>query len=102
MGIVYGDNYERTLTALAVAGVATSLKRTIMTMYLSKRIYVHYKPKLENLLKQMILLTEVAELGNSLDDLEFVEKPENTDVSPDRRESKQLADRNSSLYLYDK
>ncbi|KAL7548908.1 hypothetical protein ACHAWF_012175 [Thalassiosira exigua] len=97
-GIVHGANYERFLYSLIIAGVATSLKRTIMALYLGKRIYVHYKPKLEHLLKSMILLTEVAELGSSLDDFEF-EKLDNTDDSPEKRESKRSsAARSSSLY----
>ena len=47
------------------------MKRTILSLFLGKRVYMHYKPKLEKVMEQMILITEVADLGNAVDDFEF-------------------------------
>lgn len=69
-GIVDSDLYTDILLSMIVAGVATSVKRTILALYLGKRVYIHYKPKLEKVMIDMLLLTEVAELANALDEFE--------------------------------
>lgn len=69
-GIVDSDLYTDILISIIVAGVATSIKRTILALYLGKRVYIHYKPKLEKVMIDMLLLTEVAELANALDEFE--------------------------------
>jgi len=56
---------------MIIAGVATSIKRTVLAMYLGKRVYSHYKPKMEVVMESMILLTEVAEMANAIGDFEF-------------------------------
>eukprot|EP00970_Alexandrium_tamarense_P009980 scaffold1976_cov187-Alexandrium_tamarense.AAC.9 len=80
-GVVESDLYTDVLTSLIVAGVATSIKRTILALYLGKRVYTHYKPKLEKVMVDMLLLTEVAELSSAMDDFEF-EKVEAASTEP--------------------
>jgi len=70
-GVVGSDTYKEILMSMIIAGVATALKRTVLAVYLGKRIYTHYKPKLEKVMEAMILLTEVADLGYAIDDFEF-------------------------------
>ena len=69
-GIVDSEVYTDILLSMIMAGVATSIKRTILALYLGKRVYIHYKPKLEKVMIDMLLLTEVAELANALNDIE--------------------------------
>ena len=69
-GIVDSEVYTDILLSMIMAGVATSIKRTILALYLGKRVYIHYKPKLEKVMIDMLLLTEVAELANALDEME--------------------------------
>ena len=75
-GVVQSTPYKEILISMIIAGVATSMKRTVLALYLGKRIYIHYKPRLEKVIEQMILLTEVADLGEAIDDFEF-EKVDN-------------------------
>ena len=56
---------------MIIAGIATSIKRTVLAMYLGKRVYSHYKPKMEVVMESMILLTEVAEMASAIDGFEF-------------------------------
>lgn len=58
--------YTDLLLSMILAGVATSIKRTILALYLGKRVYTHYKPKLEKVMVDMLLLTELAELASAL------------------------------------
>ncbi|KAL7519408.1 hypothetical protein ACHAWX_004170 [Stephanocyclus meneghinianus] len=74
-GIVDSDTYTDILLSMIFAGVATSIKRTVLALYLGKRVYIHYKPKLEKVMIDMLLLTEVAELASALHEFE-VEKVE--------------------------
>eukprot|EP00804_Cyclotella_cryptica_P009864 CCRYP_014152-RA/>CCRYP_014152-RA protein AED:0.26 eAED:0.26 QI:897/1/1/1/0.88/0.8/10/620/1334 len=72
-GIVDSDTYTDILLSMIFAGVATSIKRTVLALYLGKRVYIHYKPKLEKVMIDMLLLTEVAELASALHEFQ-VEK----------------------------
>mmetsp|Transcript_32345 Transcript_32345/g.78322 ORF Transcript_32345/g.78322 Transcript_32345/m.78322 type:complete len:1238 (-) Transcript_32345:93-3806(-) len=92
-GVAQSATYKNILLSCNIAGVATCLKRTILALYLGKRIFIHYKPKLEKVMQSMILLTDVADLGNAIDDFEF-ERVEN-------RESKKSISGNTST-LQDK
>lgn len=71
------------------------MKRTILSLFLGKRVYMHYKPKLEKVMEQMILITEVADLGNAVDDFEFqkVDNPNEEAAKP----SKNISFRTSQL-----
>jgi len=69
--VVSSETYREILVSMIIAGVATSIKRTVLAMYLGKRVYSHYKPKMEVVMESMILLTEVAEMANAIGDFEF-------------------------------
>jgi hypothetical protein len=88
-GIVDSDLYTDILLSMIVAGISTSVKRTILALYLGKRVYIHYKPKLEKVMIDMLLLTEVAELANALGDFEG-EKVDSPHALVARQSSSQL------------
>ena len=69
--VVSSATYREVLVSMIIAGVATSIKRTVLAMYLGKRVYSHYKPKMEVVMESMILLTEVADMANAIEDYEF-------------------------------
>jgi len=61
--------YLRILIGMELAGVTTTLKRTVLTLYFGKRNFDIYKPKLEELLHDIIVITEIAELAAEADAL---------------------------------
>ncbi|CAJ1961477.1 unnamed protein product [Cylindrotheca closterium] len=67
--IIASSTYLRVLIGMLLAGIATSLKRTIVTLYFGKRSFDIYKTKLEKLLNNVILVSEVAELSAAASDL---------------------------------
>ena len=81
-GVVESVKYHEILVSMLIAGIATSVKRTVLALYLGKRIYFHYKPRLEKLMEMMILLTEVADLGNAIDEFDFERENEPKKPSP--------------------
>jgi len=108
-GVVESDVYREMLVSMIIVGVATSVKRTMSSLYLAKRSYIHYKPKLEKLLETILLLIEVAKMGEAIDDFEF-EKMENpieaerndSKVSASTKHSTRASTRASSAQLRDK
>ena len=69
--VVSSATYREVPVSMIIAGVTTSIKRTVLAMYLGKRVYSHYKPKMEVVMESMILLTEVADMANAIGDFEF-------------------------------
>lgn len=67
--ILSSSVYLRVLIGMVLAGVATTLKRTVLTLYFGKRSFDVYKPKLEEILNDIIVITEIAELGAEADNL---------------------------------
>eukprot|EP00934_Nitzschia_sp_Nitz4_P008165 Nitzschia sp. Nitz4//scaffold56_size114212//30547//37556//NITZ4_003939-RA/size114212-augustus-gene-0.81-mRNA-1//-1//CDS//3329554673//8155//frame0 len=65
--IMNSELYLRVLIAMVLVGIATTLKRTVLTLYFGKRSFENYKPKLEQLLSEMIVITEMAELATEAD-----------------------------------
>ena len=65
--------YLQVLFAMLVAGFSNSIKRTTVAMYFGKRTFVNYKDKLEALLADIVLLTEVAELSVELQNTDMDE-----------------------------
>lgn len=61
--ILSSSAYLRVLIGMILAGIATTLKRTLLTLYFGKRSFDIYKPKLEEILNDIIVITEIAELG---------------------------------------
>lgn len=62
-GVLDETIYVRVLWSMLVAGTATAAKRTAVAMYFGKRTYAEFKPRLEQILKDIILLSEVSELA---------------------------------------
>eukprot|EP00980_Cylindrotheca_fusiformis_P002338 scaffold543_cov119-Cylindrotheca_fusiformis.AAC.5 len=61
--ILSSSAYLRVLIGMMLAGLATSIKRTSLTLYFGKRSFDIYKPQLEEILNDIIVITEIAELG---------------------------------------
>ena len=61
--ILSSDLYTRLLLSMILAGVVTALKRTAVAMYFGRRTFVEFKPRLEKLLKEVILVSELAALA---------------------------------------
>jgi hypothetical protein len=59
--------YLRILVAMMTAGFLTAVKRTIVAFYLGQRTFVNYKPRLEKILADISIITEIAELANEAD-----------------------------------
>ncbi|KAL7569468.1 hypothetical protein ACA910_009702 [Epithemia clementina (nom. ined.)] len=55
--------YLRILVAMVLAGLVTTAKRTAVTIYFGRRQLVNFKPSLEKLLGDIVLLSQVAALG---------------------------------------
>jgi len=55
--------YLRFLFAVIVAGMATAAKRTVVALYFGRRTFADFKPRLEKLLREIIVLSEIAELA---------------------------------------
>ncbi|KAK1737000.1 mechanosensitive ion channel family protein [Skeletonema marinoi] len=86
-GILSGDTYLEVLASLIVIGVATTIKRTVLALYLGKRIYFHYKKKVERVMLEMLLITEVSDLSQAIDDFEFIEEEEKAARKPSTKGS---------------
>lgn len=50
---------------MVVLGISTALKRTYVALYFGKRTFNHYKPQVENIMTEMLVLSEVAEFASS-------------------------------------
>lgn len=61
--VLLSGEYFRILLAVLFAGLAHSVKRTIVAMYFGKRTFLTYKDRLEKLLVDIVLVAEVAELA---------------------------------------
>ncbi|KAL7573195.1 hypothetical protein ACA910_018852 [Epithemia clementina (nom. ined.)] len=61
--IIASPTYLRVLIAMVVAGLATTTKRAAVAVYFGRRQLVEFKPRLEKLLGDIVLLSEVATLG---------------------------------------
>jgi hypothetical protein len=84
--ILESDGYLRILLAMVVAGVATAIKRTAVTIYFGKRNFEDYKPKLELILNDIILISEVAELAEEAENLpEDIEQEAKKEMAQENR-----------------
>jgi hypothetical protein len=67
---LYTDFYLSLLLAMLLAGFCHAVKRTSVAMSFGKRTLFTYKARLEKILTEIVLITEVAELANELEALE--------------------------------
>ena len=54
---------------MVIVGVMTALKRTILTLYFNRRKFETYKPRLEEILNDIISIADVAELSGDADQI---------------------------------
>ena len=62
--ILASESYVRLLLSMMLAGFACAIKRTAVAMYFGRRTFVQFKPRLEKLLKEVVLVSEVAALAD--------------------------------------
>jgi len=67
VGITDNETYMRLLLSLIFIGVATSLKRLWLAIYLGRRTVRHFGSELETLMAKMILIGEVANLAKDIE-----------------------------------
>jgi hypothetical protein len=77
--ILSSSDYLRVLFGMTLAGTATAFKRTLLTLYFGKRSFEIYKPQLEEILNDIIVITEIAELGAEAGDLSEEENQVDTE-----------------------
>ncbi|KAL3902660.1 MAG: hypothetical protein SGILL_010746, partial [Bacillariaceae sp.] len=75
--ILNSDIYVRLLLSMLLAGVAFAGKRTWVAMYFGRRTFVAFKPRLEKLLKEVVLVSEVAALADEAEIVETEEEENN-------------------------
>ena len=62
-GVLVSGIWSRILLAMIFVGVASAAKRTLVALYLSRRMLQYYRQHLRDLLANMKLIMEVAELA---------------------------------------
>ncbi len=67
VGIVNSELYLRILLSCVFFGVAASLKRLFLAIYLGRRAVTHFGPELETLMAKMIIIGEVANLSRDIE-----------------------------------
>lgn len=67
VGITDSQLYMRILFSCIFVGVAASLKRLFLAIYLGRRSVSHFGPELEKLMAKMILIGEVANLARDIE-----------------------------------
>ena len=65
--VLTSDIYFRLLLSMIAAGVAKACKRTGVALYFGRRTFAEFKPRMERILKDIVLLSEVAALAEEID-----------------------------------
>jgi hypothetical protein len=65
--MIHSEWYERILSSAIVVGVATTAKRVFVRMSFGKRNVAAYKPSLERVLNEIVIIAEVADLTRKAD-----------------------------------
>ena len=68
--IIASQEYLRVLLCMMVAGVLTALKRTALAISFGRRQYSTFKPRLEKLLLDVVVLNEIASLSAHVESLQ--------------------------------
>jgi hypothetical protein len=69
--ILTSPTYLRMLLSMLVAGLATAGKRTAVAMYFGRRTFSEFKPRLEKILREVVLLSETAELAQEAERISY-------------------------------
>ncbi|CAB9509301.1 expressed unknown protein [Seminavis robusta] len=62
-GVLDSDLYGRILGVMIIVGFVSGIKRTLIALYLSRRMLLYYKPQLKEMMYQIKLVTGVAGLA---------------------------------------
>lgn len=96
-GVLENDIYLSILISMIFVGVATAAKRTVVALYLSRRMLEFYRLDLRDLLADMRLIMEVAELAAETQTDEFVELMHGFDVNASVRSMGSGQQRSSTI-----
>jgi hypothetical protein len=66
-GVTSSDGYMRLLFACIFFGIAASLKRLFLAVYLGRRTVAHFNAELEKVFSKMILIAEIAALAKEIE-----------------------------------
>ena len=72
-GFLGSEIYLRSLLACIFAGTMTAIKRTYLALYMGRRTFEHYKPQLEQLMVNIVLVAHIADLAAETVTPEFAE-----------------------------
>jgi len=72
-GFLESEIYLRSLLAAIFAGITTAIKRTYLALYMGRRTFDHYKPQLEQLMINIVLVAQIADLAAETLSAEFAE-----------------------------
>ena len=72
-GFLESEIYLRSLLAAIFAGIMTAIKRTYLALYMGRRTFDHYKPQLEQLMINIVLIAHIADLASETETPEFAE-----------------------------
>ena len=72
-GFLESEMYLRSLLAAIFAGTMTAIKRTYLALYMGRRTFDHYKPQLEQLMINIVLIAHIADLASETETPEFAE-----------------------------
>lgn len=92
--ILASNMYLRIFVSMTIAGVTTAVKRAYLTLYLGRRSVLHYKSSLEQLMVNVLILSEVAEMAEAAESPEFVEALSDLSVRKLEEESTKPSPRN--------
>ena len=70
-GFLASNLYGRILFAMILAGIAAAIKRTFVALYLSRRMLQYYRPQLEQVMRRVKVIIEVAELASETEQPDF-------------------------------
>mmetsp|Transcript_3675 Transcript_3675/g.7531 ORF Transcript_3675/g.7531 Transcript_3675/m.7531 type:complete len:894 (-) Transcript_3675:382-3063(-) len=94
--IIHSDYYLRILFCMIVAGIALSLKATLITIYFGRQMVARYKPRLQVIIDDIITITEVAELSIEADNIANaigIEQGDSASVDPETNKVTKSASR---------
>ena len=74
--ILASELYLRLLLSMIIAGFAGAVKRTFVATHFGRRQYCEFKPKLEKILQDVVLVSDVALIAHEAENLEQSEQIE--------------------------
>mmetsp|Transcript_4935 Transcript_4935/g.10434 ORF Transcript_4935/g.10434 Transcript_4935/m.10434 type:complete len:1124 (-) Transcript_4935:3102-6473(-) len=72
-GFLESEIYLRSLLSCIFAGTMAAIKRTYLALYMGRRTFEHYRPQLEQLMVNIVLVAHIADLAAETVTPEFAE-----------------------------